>query len=169
MSGSPIPSPIVMAFARSARRATKRSFRLSSTRRREPAEHTSPWLKNTPIMAHSTAPSRSASAKTMLGDLPPSSSPTFFRLPTAALAMSWPVRVLPVKVIMSMSWLSASSWPAAGPVPRIRLAVPAGSPTSSKILNSSTADNGVSSLGLKTTQLPAASAGASFQVAISSG
>ena len=45
---------------------------------RLPAEQTSPWLKNTPNSAPSTATSKSASAKKMFGDLPPSSSEIFF-------------------------------------------------------------------------------------------
>ena len=45
---------------------------------RLPAEQTSPWLKKTPNSAPSTAASKSASAKKMFGDLPPSSSEIFF-------------------------------------------------------------------------------------------
>ena len=43
---------------------------------RLPAEQTSPWLMKTPNSAPSMAASKSASAKKMLGDLPPSSSVT---------------------------------------------------------------------------------------------
>ena len=45
---------------------------------RLPAEQTSPWLMKTPNSAPSTAASKSASAKKMFGDLPPSSSEIFF-------------------------------------------------------------------------------------------
>src|ERR1035441_5613996 len=47
-----------------------------STRMRLPAEHTSPWLMKTPNSAPSMAASKSAWAKKMLGDLPPSSRVT---------------------------------------------------------------------------------------------
>ena len=45
--------------------------------------------------------SRSASASTMVGDLPPSSTVTFFMLPAAACTISRPTSVDPVKVILS--------------------------------------------------------------------
>ena len=41
---------------------------------REPAQHTWPWLKKIPLTIPSTAWSIAASSKTMLADLPPSSS-----------------------------------------------------------------------------------------------
>ena len=47
------------------------------------------------------AASMSASEKMMFGDLPPSSSETFFRLPVAAVAISLPTSVEPVKAILS--------------------------------------------------------------------
>ena len=50
---------------------------------RLPAEQTSPWLMKTPKSAPSTAASKSASAKKMFGDLPPSSSETFFSVSAA--------------------------------------------------------------------------------------
>ena len=45
----------------------------------------------------------SASANTTFGDLPPSSSVTFFRLPVAAAMMRLPTGVEPVKAILSTS------------------------------------------------------------------
>ena len=56
------------------------------TRIRLPAEHISPWLRNTPNNAPSTAASKSASAKKMFGDFPPSSSVTFFSVSAAGIA-----------------------------------------------------------------------------------
>ena len=55
-----------------------------TTRRRDPAQHTWPRLNQMASTTPSTAPSRSASPKTMNGDLPPSSSDSF--LPVPALA-----------------------------------------------------------------------------------
>ncbi len=70
---------------------------------RLPAVQTSPWLKNTPNSAPSTAFSKSASAKKMFGDLPPSSSEIFFSVPAAARMISLPTSTLPVNAILSTS------------------------------------------------------------------
>ncbi|MCY1378812.1 hypothetical protein D9M68_921550 [compost metagenome] len=79
-----------------------------------------------------------------------------------------PVVVSPVKATLLMRGLDASGLPASSPKPLITLTTPGGS--RSPITSISTRiDAGVCSAGLSTTQLPAASAGASFQVAISSG
>ena len=51
---------------------------VASTNTRLPAEHTSPWLPKTPLLVPGTAAARSASAKTMFGLFPPSSSVTRF-------------------------------------------------------------------------------------------
>ena len=57
----------------------------SSTSRREPALHTSPWLKKMPKAAAVAAASRSGqSAITMCGVLPPHSSETCFMLDSPA-------------------------------------------------------------------------------------
>ena len=69
-SGSPTRS----VPSRRLRAATKGSAMDSCTRRREPAQHTSPWLKKMPLTTPSTAWSSGASSKTMLAALPPSSS-----------------------------------------------------------------------------------------------
>ena len=55
------------------------------------------------------------------------------------------------------------------PGPATTLSTPSGSPASSAIRSSSSAVSGVSSAGLSTTVLPAASAGATFHEAITSG
>ncbi|MCY1521839.1 hypothetical protein D9M68_566710 [compost metagenome] len=79
-----------------------------------------------------------------------------------------PVVVSPVKAILAMRLLEASGLPASRPKPVTTLITPGGrmSPISSI---SSRMPSGVCSAGLSTTQLPAASAGASFQAAISMG
>jgi len=106
---------------------------------------------------------------TMTGDLPPSSTVTFFRLPAAALTISRPTSVEPVKVILSTPGCAASAAPAVGPRPVTMLKTPLGKPASSTSSPSRSAVSGVSSAGLSTTVQPAASAGALFQVASSSG
>ena len=55
------------------------------------------------------------------------------------------------------------------PGPTTTLTTPSGTPASSAMRSSSSAVSGVSSAGLSTTVLPAASAGPSFQAAIVSG
>jgi hypothetical protein len=62
-----------------------------------------------------TACSMSASAKTMLGALPPSSSETFVRLSAAARAIILPTSVEPVKATLSMPGCEASAAPAVSP------------------------------------------------------
>jgi len=70
--------------------------------------------------------------------------------------------VLPVKEIMSTWGCEASASPTTGPVPVTRLKTPAGSPASSITSASTKALSGATSLGLRTTVQPAASAGATL-------
>src|SRR5580704_16488360 len=135
---------------------------------REPALQHWPWLKKIPLAAPITAASRSASANTTLGDLPPSSSETFLRLPAAAPTISLPTSVEPVNAT-----LSTSSWPdsaaPASPKPVTMLTTPPGRPASSSSSPRKSAESGVCSAGFNTTVQPVASAGPSFHAAISSG
>ena len=64
---------------------------------------------------------------------------------------------------------SASAWPAVWPNPGTTLKTPAGRPASTASAAMRIAVNGLFSDGLRTTELPAASAGPIFQQAISSG
>ena len=70
---------------------------------------------------------------------------------------------------MSLAELPLSTPPVPGPAPSTRLPTPAGSPASARVSISSTAVDGVSSLGLSTKVQPAASAGATFHDVCSSG
>ena len=101
----------------------------------------------------------------MFGLLPPSSRVTGIRFCDAYCMISRPVVVSPVKAILAMRLEDASGLPASTPKPFTTLSTPAGSrsPISSISLR---IDHGVCSAGLRTTQLPAARAGASFQTAI---
>src|SRR6185436_18976230 len=100
---------------------------------RLPAEHTSPWLTKTPNSAPSTAASKSASAKKMFGDFPPSSSEIFFSVSAAPRMMTLPTSALPVNAILSTSGCSTIAAPADSPVPVTIFTTPGGSPASGKL------------------------------------
>ena len=70
---------------------------------------------------------------------------------------------------MSTSMCRPSAWPASEPEPGTTLKTPSGSPASDASSAIRSADIDVSRAGLMISLLPAASAGATFQVAISSG
>ena len=135
--------------------------------------HTSPLLK-----AYSTSPSTAlsknassfaiTSAKKMLGDLPPSSVVDGMMFWAAYCMISRPVTVSPVKATLAMRLLVASALPISAPGPFTMLSTPGG--RMSAITSASLRiDHGVGLAGLSTVQLPAASAGATFHAAMSSG
>src|SRR5580692_8188834 len=111
-----------------------------------------------------TAFCRSASSRTMLADLPPSSCATRLTVSAAAFATAIPARVEPVNDIMSMPGCDDSASPTVGPSPLTRLNTPAGTPASSMICAKSSALIGATSDGFNTIVQPAASAGATLQV-----
>src|SRR5437763_15462858 len=104
----------------------------------------------------------------MLGDLPPSSSVHFLMVDDASCMIRRPTTVEPVNDTLSTSGLEASSSPTDAPPPVITLTTPLGSSVSSSSSASRSAVNGVLDAGLSTMLLPIASAGASFQTAITS-
>ncbi len=136
---------------------------------RERAQQSWPALPNTAAGAAAAAASRSASANTTLADFPPSSSVTRLIVAAAPAAIPRPTSVEPVKAIFATSGCSTSRAPQTDPGPATTLRTPSGSPAPRAIRSSSSAVSGVSSAGLSTTVLPAASAGATFQDAITSG
>ena len=91
------------------------------------------------------------------------------RFPVAALAISLPTSVDPVNATLSTSWWEASAAPAVSPNPGTTLITPSGRPASAISPASRSAVSGVCSAGLRITVLPVASAGPSFQAAMSSG
>ena len=105
----------------------------------------------------------------MLGDLPPSSSVTRLIVGAAPAAIWRPTSVDPVNAILATSGCSTSRWPTVAPEPTSTFTTPSGIPASLAISSKRSAVMGVSTAGLSTTVLPAASAGASFQEAINSG
>ena len=130
---------------------------------------TGPDCRRSRLAVPAMARSRSASGKTIAGDLPPSSSETRLRLPAAALTMSLPTSVEPVKATLSTSGCSANAAPAVSPKPVTMLTTPSGMPASAISSPRRSAESGVCSAGLSTIVQPAASAGASFHAAIISG
>ena len=93
-----------------------------------------------------------------------------FRGPSAAAAMmARPVFRPPVKETRSTSGWPVRAAPTVAPEPSTRLATPGGAPASSMSRIMVMVVSGVVSLGLRTKVLPAASAGATFQEAWSSG
>ncbi len=163
-SGSPTRS----ASIRALRRASSAAATPSCTRMRDPAQQTCPWLNQMASTTPSTTLSRSASSKTMNGDLPPSSSESFLPLPAVATRMSRPTSVDPVNAILSTSGCATSASPVR-PSPVRTLSTPGGSPASALNSAKSRALSGVNSAGLSTTVFPAARAGATFQASIRSG
>ena len=93
----------------------------------------SPLSEKTPKRAESIAASRSASAKTTQGDLPPSSIERPLRFAAALRKIVWPVVVSPVKEISGTSGCLTSASPASSPRPLTRLKTPSGRPASLKI------------------------------------
>ncbi len=92
------------------------------------ALHDWPEFCITPRTPPVTAFCRSASSRTMFGDLPPSSCATRFTVSAAAFATRMPARVEPVKETMSISgWLEIAA-PTPGPSPFTRLNTPFGTP-----------------------------------------
>src|SRR5918993_812328 len=123
----------------------------------------------TAIGAEAAAFSRSASAKMTLADLPPSSSVTRFMVPAAPDMMPLPTSVEPVKATLATSGCSTSRFPTLLPGPTTTLTTPSGIPASRAMRSNARALSGVSSAGLRTSVLPAARAGAIFQLAMVSG
>src|SRR6218665_593168 len=129
---------------------------------RDPAVQRSPLSEKTPKIVASTAASRSASANTIAGDLPPSSIESPLRKGAELPKMSLPVLLSPVKEMSGTSGCFTRASPASSPSPLTRLKTPFGSPASSKIPAHSEADKGVNSAGLSTTVVHGASAGGGF-------
>src|SRR5687768_4364003 len=72
------------------------------------------------------------------------------------------------EIALTAGWLMISS-PASEPEPSTRFKTPGGIPASSKISVMRTAVAGVIDAGLNTTEFPATSAGAIFQIGIATG
>ena len=128
-----------------------------------PARQTWPESSYCPA-AFVAAASRSASANTISGPLPPSSAVNGTMFSAAARPMCRAVSGDPVKLIRFTRWSPTSGGPTSSPIPCTRLNTPGGSPASTVRSASSEHDRGDHSAGLRITVLPAARAGASFHV-----
>src|SRR6266699_3098742 len=95
-----------------------------------------------PVCAPRTAAFRSASAKMMLGLLPPSSMVTRLFVSAAIFMTCRPTSVDPVNEILSTSGWRTSAAPAVEPPPGTTLNAPAGNPASSVISAKSRAVSG---------------------------
>mmetsp|Transcript_97191 Transcript_97191/g.253258 ORF Transcript_97191/g.253258 Transcript_97191/m.253258 type:complete len:217 (-) Transcript_97191:479-1129(-) len=164
------PSCSAETLAASFSRNSAKISRCTSTRL--PLTHVCPEAtnaaKHTPFTASSM---ERVSAKTTTGALPPSSA-QYARTRPASVIVRWtlrPVATPPVKSTRSTSGFRARALPATGPVPGSTWTVPGGNPASPRISPSRSTVSGASKGGFTTTQLPAASATATFFVAISKG
>ena len=110
----------------------------------------------------------SASSKTTTGALPPSSRWTRLSVSARARAIHLPVSTEPVSETMSTSSWVTIAWPAGSPWPVMTLRTPGGKISAANSASFSVV-SGVVSAGLRTTVLPAASAGPIFHTAIISG
>ncbi len=119
-----------------------------------------------PAIAPSTTTSRSASSQTMLADLPPSSSETFFSVPPASDMMRLPTSLLPVSETLSTSGCRHKASPIEPPGPVMTLMTPFGKPAWLARLATASADSGVVEAGFSTIVLPVTSAWDNFQSAI---
>jgi hypothetical protein len=121
-----------------------------------------------PSATASTAVSRSASGKTTKGDLPPNSSVTGANRPAAARITAVLTSPLPVKDTFRTSSCSTRAVPVTDPGPVTTFTTSSGStPAASWAIR--IVVSGVAFEGLITAQLPAASAGPSFQAAAQAG
>ena len=126
-----------------------------------------PWCMNAPNFAAATASSRSASASTTIGALPPSSSSTRLRWRAAFSATSRPTRVEPVKLIRrTAGWAISSSTTsdASSGSWVMRLTTPGGRPASSSARAISACVRGQTWDAFSTTVLPKASGAATARV-----
>ena len=122
---------------------------------------------NAPNFAAATASSRSASARTTSGALPPSSSSTRLRCRAAFSATSRPTRVEPVKLIRrTAGWaISSSTTSAAASASWVtRFTAPSGSPASCSASAIAACVRGHTSDAFRTTVLPKASGVATARV-----
>src|ERR1700736_4523285 len=146
------------------KRSIKSLYAERSTNTREPHKQIWPWFANDERTLPPIAASRSASAKTMFGFLPPSSSETFLNNGAQASATFLPVAVPPVNEIVVIFGCAVIAAPTFGPVPCTTLSTPFGNPASFALSQRRYAVIGVSSLGLAIVVLPTAMAGAIFQL-----
>ena len=129
-----------------------------STRMRLAAEQVWPAFWMPALTRKGSAASRSASAKTICGLLPPSSSVTGMAFFAAAVWISAPTATEPVKEMWRTSGCADSAAPASSPRPGTTFNAPAGRPAASATRAKASAVRQASSAGFSTQALPIASA-----------
>ncbi len=136
---------------------------------RELAAQTCPWFRKLPVISPSITHDGSASFRTMAGFLPPSSRVTPIRRSAAERAICLPVAVEPVKLTLAICGWLVSAAPHTAPLPVTTLKTPSGIPASLASSATRSRVSGVVSDGLITIEQPAARAGITFHMPISSG
>ena len=121
--------PAARGSARPCARAPRRGS-CAATRMRELAEQVWPAFWMPALTRNGSARSRSASANTSCGDLPPSSSVTGTTFLAAARWISWPTATEPVNEMWWTPGCAVSAAPASSPRPGTTLSAPAGRPAS---------------------------------------
>ncbi len=154
---------------RAAVRAVNSSYSGRCTYARVAAVQSWPVLMSAPATAPCTAASRSASSKTTKGALPPSSRCSRLTPAVASAATRLPTAVDPVNETIATSGWATRCSPASFPVPVTTLTTPSGIPARVAASAKRREVSGVSSAGLRTIVLPAATAGRTFQAAICNG
>jgi len=152
--GSPtftLATPAVSSSSNATRRP-------SETRMRVPAMQAWPlFMKPASSTAGMTA-GRSASSRIRVGDLPPSSRVTRFRVSALARTIALPTTVEPVNEILATSGCDVSSAPTTSPRPLTMLNTPAGRPAACRRSTTISVCSALISLGLITAVQPAANA-----------
>src|SRR6218665_1391312 len=169
-ASKPLPTLAVNPLA--ANFCTNSSYTASCTEKR--FVHTQVWpaLRYLLAKAPSTALSMSASANTMNGALPPSSSDIFLTVGALCAIRMRPTSVEPVKLMWRTTSLAHSTLPMAMELSlsaHRMLNTPAGMPARNASSAAASAVSGVNSAGLMITGQPAASAGATLRVIMASG
>ncbi len=126
-------------------------------------------MSKTAYGAEAAAAARSASAKTTLALLPPSSSVHRFTCSAQPAMICFPTAVDPVNATLRTSGCVTKRCPTTEPRPGMTVSTPSGSPASRASSPMRMAVRGVSSAGLRSTVLPAARAGAIPQAMIGMG
>ena len=131
--------------------------------------HDCPVLRNLAIKVPSMASLKSASSNTSTGACPPNSSESGLTCFAAPSINFFPTSVEPVKEIFRQSGLSRNSCPISAAEPAMSWNTAVGKPAVSTHSAKTDAHNGVRLAGFKITVHPAASAGATFLTASTSG
>ena len=163
-----MPLPILSAATRASSLSVKACLTLGTTRMRLVPVQAWPVSEKPPLIARSTARSRSASSITISGFLPPSS----ICRRVVRCTVRWicvPAVVEPVKEIARILLELVMTGPTSPARPVTQFTTPAGTPAFSSASTRRMPDSGASDEGLNTTVLPVISAGASLRAGIEAG